>query len=81
MLQSLQSLLVGVAIGLPVKTRITWLAAHKLAVLGFGFSCALVQLIPVLNFIVLPAALLGSTRLVWHIEQYQLNPVATPPES
>jgi CysZ protein len=59
--------------GLPIKTRIAWLASHKLAVFGFGLSCGLVQLIPVLNFIVLPAALLGSTRLVWRIEEHQLN--------
>ncbi len=59
--------------GLPVKTRIRWLRSHQAAVLGFGFSCALVQMIPVLNLLLLPAALLGSTRLVWDIEQRELQ--------
>jgi CysZ protein len=59
--------------GLPVKTRIRWLRSHQAAVLGFGFSCALVQFVPVLNLLLLPAALLGSTRLVWDIEQRELR--------
>ena len=55
--------------GLPAKERLAWFSKHKRAVFGFGVGLAACNLIPGLLFLMLPAAVLGATRLTWSIEQ------------
>jgi CysZ protein len=40
-----------------------WLRAHRSLSLGFGFAATLASMIPVVNFLVMPAAVIGATAL------------------
>lgn len=47
------------------KTLLEKLKQHKIACLCFGFTIAFASALPFVNFIIMPAAVLGATRL-WH---------------
>ena len=55
--------------GIAFKQQRLKLADRRLLVLGFGFAVLLVTLIPVLNFVAMPASVIGAT-LMW-VEQFQ----------
>lgn len=49
--------------GLDFKTKRSWLRSRKSVTYGFGSSVALITMIPIINMLVPPAAVLGATQL------------------
>lgn len=49
--------------GVPLLRQRALLAEHRPLALGFGAAVLLMTLVPVLNFLVMPAAVIGATRL------------------
>lgn len=66
--------------GLDFKNKRAWLRSRKTVTYGFGSSVALITMIPVVNMLVPPAAVLGATQL-WIKSQNQSSPAATPSPS
>jgi len=60
--------------GVSVGERVGTLRRHKGAVLGFGLGLALAGLIPLMLFLLLPAGVVGATRLLHEIEVYEGQP-------
>lgn len=56
--------------GVPLAERISFLARHKAAVLGFGLALVLLALVPCSLFLVLPAGACGAARLVASMERH-----------
>lgn len=48
----------------------TWLRGHRLATYGFGGSVLLFSMVPILNLLVMPAAVAGATKF-WVMERYK----------
>lgn len=55
--------------GLPVAARISLVARHLRAMIGFGFGIALLSLIPGAALLVLPIGVAGAARLMRQIER------------
>lgn len=60
--------------GIPVAERVRTLRRNKGAVIGFGLGLALAGLIPMMLFLLLPAGVVGATRLLHEIELYERPP-------
>jgi CysZ protein len=56
--------------GLRVRARMAIVWRHKSAVLGFGAGMALAGLVPCLQLLLLPAGVVGATRLLWEVDRH-----------
>jgi len=63
--------------GVPVAQRIRTIARHGGAVLGFSLGLALAGLIPCLLFLLIPAGVVGATRLMWEVERWEQSQAAS----
>ncbi|MBW2453830.1 MAG: EI24 domain-containing protein [Deltaproteobacteria bacterium] len=57
--------------GVPIGERVRTIASHGGAVLGFSLGLALAGLVPCLLFFLLPAGVVGATRLMWEVERWE----------
>ncbi|MCP5459961.1 MAG: EI24 domain-containing protein, partial [Gammaproteobacteria bacterium] len=64
--------------GLRFREQRRLLSQRRMLALGFGSAVLLMTLVPILNFLVMPAAVIGAT-LMW-VEQFpQQEPSRQPP--
>jgi CysZ protein len=49
--------------------RTRWIRKYRGAVLGFGLTCAVLQMVPVIGLLVVPAGIAGAARLVIDCER------------
>jgi CysZ protein len=67
--------------GIRARSRLAMLRRHAGPVLGFGLSFALVSWVPFAGLLLLPAGVVGATRLIWLILPHEraLEDSAAPP--
>jgi CysZ protein len=51
--------------GIEFSEQLDHIKPHRLALLGFGSGVTLMMMVPLLNFVAMPAAVIGAT-LYWH---------------
>jgi CysZ protein len=57
--------------GVPVRTRVAFMARNARAMVGFGFGLGLLSLVPCAMLLVLPAGVAGAARLTRRIELFE----------